>query len=301
MNQLGVLLSAEFTFTVVQAATLPRSTQRDQIPDATTQSSQRKTNKEETENNCLPSLAKTGLAIGIILGVLLIACLFFTIIMRMKYFTLQSLFSRRSRKGRKLTKPWPTPTAETGPAYEHPAPTSTVTTYGSRPRGTATAMTPRNVIQPVDKELVDPRNVSPPIGHHQQASLAYSACTSTCTLDQTTSRRPLVLVPVVQQQQQDTASTQGYESIKPHSPLLPPPLSLPPLRPSRPLTPTRLEPPASPSPSRLTTTTRSSATFPWGFEPYASEDVPVADTLSEDQVLILPSPPNIPQFYARGF
>ncbi|KAL3480403.1 hypothetical protein BJX99DRAFT_29023 [Aspergillus californicus] len=104
------------------------------------------------------------------------------------------------------------------------------------------------------------------------------------------------------------------------SPLLPPPppLRLPPHRPlpSSASTPdpealtrsrTILEPgqdnsPLTLSPSHQSFATRSSGVFPCGFEPYVMEDGSVSgsDTMSEDQVLVLPSPPRGVQAYGLG-
>ncbi|KAL2828417.1 hypothetical protein BDW59DRAFT_143085 [Aspergillus cavernicola] len=204
--------------------------------------------------------------------------------MRLKHgpgFTLRSFFSRRFKRGRngKLTK-------------RCSSTSSNKIYHGST--------IPAIKVVPLDKELeilgvlTDPR--IPPASEYTP-------------IDPSQNSR-FIISPIIQSQvhepkleHQDLASHRRYDL---PSPLLPPPPSLW-LPPQRPLPvsdlevrPARDDRPLSPAPSQMTFATPSSGVFPCGFEPYARDDFPVSDTLSEDQVLVLPSPPRVQEDGFRG-
>ncbi|KAL2796713.1 hypothetical protein BJX66DRAFT_299112 [Aspergillus keveii] len=229
----------------------------------------------------------------------------------------RALFSRRSKRGRngKLAK-------------ESSSPTHIADDVAS----VRSAVNQRTMVL-VDKELeilgllTDPR-IPPSIGQSQgqnqiyQAAPQQSSTTSTLVIPGSGQSSQSYLKPQLhlQTESYDTLPAQRYEPITPISPLLPPPPSLwlplqqpsPAVRPSseRGTAPTRVETeepyaymdtmtPLSPSPSHLTFATRSSGVFPCGFEPYAVDDgaCPVSDRMSEDTVLVLPSPPRVVRAY----
>jgi hypothetical protein len=233
---------------------------------------------------------------------------------------IRALFSRRSKRGRngKLAKE---PSSSTHSADDVASVRSTVN---------------QRTMVLVDKELeilgllTDPR-IPPAMGQSQHQNQIHPSA------PQPSSTMTTLVIPVSGQSSQsclkpqlhlqtescDTLSAQRYEPLTPTSPLLPPPPSLwlPLQRPSQAARPssergvaaTRVEieeiytdtmTPLSPSPSHLTFATRSSGVFPCGFEPYAVDDgaCPVSDRMSEDTVLVLPSPPRVIRAYgyARG-
>ncbi|KAJ0425956.1 hypothetical protein BJY00DRAFT_274080 [Aspergillus carlsbadensis] len=227
----------------------------------------------------------------------------------------RALFSRRSKRGRngKLVK-------------ESSSSTNSADDVASvRP-----AVNQKTMVL-VDKELeilgllTDPRNPpSMPKCQNQihQSAPQPSSTTSTLVVPGCgqSSKSYLEPHPHIQTESYDTLPARRYEPLTPTSPLLPPPPSLrlpvqrpsPAVRPSseRGAAPTRIETedtypytdamaPISPSPSHLTFATRSSGVFPCGFEPYAVDDgaCPVSDRMSEDTVLVLPSPPRVVRAY----
>lgn len=103
-----------------------------------------------------------------------------------------------------------------------------------------------------------------------------------------------------------SSSTQSHDEPPHHppSPLLPPTPSLwLPLQTHRasqqPAEPDLSIPP-SPSLSYRTFATRSSGIFPFGAEPHTVDDGTVSDTLLDDHVLVLPSPPRFARSYGWG-
>ncbi|KAL4782034.1 hypothetical protein BJX76DRAFT_306380 [Aspergillus varians] len=178
--------------------------------------------------------------------------------------------------------------------------------------------TSAKAIFPLDKELeilgllTDPRNTeSQPISWYSPSSPA-----AACTLSNTKTPHTYTLPPIYPhpqlglEEQDEDAITPSRQSLlpPPPSPLLPPAPSLwPPLQSSRSgQESAEIDNNVPPSPSAQsyrTFATRSSGVFPWGMEPRAVEDggAYVADTLSEDQVLVLPSPPRFAHSYGYGY
>lgn len=244
------------------------------------------------QNTSLSSLIKAELAAIPIL------------IMRIKQgpgLTIRSLFSRRSKQAKNEKSPKRCSTS----GSDHSD------SLRTRPRA-------------LDKELeilgllVDPRKEIPPtpIPHYYSHSHSQPRPSSASARRPKTATTPpphnLSLYPGVhtyqdseyqgQEHRESTASsTQSHEyPHHPPSPLLPPTPSLwLPLQtqraPQQPAEPD-LSIPSSPALSSRTFATRSSGIFPWGAEPHAVED----DTLLDDQVLVLPSPPRFARSYGWG-
>ncbi|KAL4915139.1 hypothetical protein BDW62DRAFT_133315 [Aspergillus aurantiobrunneus] len=287
--------SSTATTTHCLAATQPPR-QRDNFPASLS-----------SKDTSLSTLSQVELALGLT-GILTIL-VFALVAMRIKNglgFTLCSLFSRRSKKGKKgkLTKRCSTvPSTSNDPMLMLPIPK------------------PQKSI-PLDKELEilglleDPRKESAPLTCNSPSGPA-------CTLNTAASHATSLVFPVVQMQPNSQKQYQSRDdtifsrqshispSFHPPSPLLPPPPSLwLPLQqqPQESQERTSVQNPAetentiplSPVLSYRTFATRSSGIFPWGMEPHTADDGFEADTLSEGNVLVLPSPPRFARSYGCG-
>lgn len=215
--------------------------------------------------------------------------------MRLKYgqsegFTFRSLFSRRSNKGSK-SKSAP---ASFDNANGYPSPSRT---HRAKP-----------ALQAKELEILglvtDPRKESPPRSW-------YSPSETEPTLDDpaAVSHTPF-LYPFDQphdehsdqNSDQETMSSRRRHESMPPTPLLPPPpsLSLPPQQPLDGPGNLHSQTPSEPttdigaplSPALSYRTYASSGIFPWGSQPNV-----VDDGLSDDQVLVLPSPPKFTRSY----
>lgn len=229
------------------------------------------------------------------------AILILIITMRIKQnsgLTICSLFSRRSKQAKNEKAPKRCSTS----ASDHNDALRT-----ARPKA-------------LDKELeilgllVDPRKELPPtpIPGYSHSQPRPSSASARRPKTATPPPHNLSLFPAVhtyqdpdfQEQEHDeftTSSTQTHEPHHPPSPLLPPTPSLwLPLQtqraPQQPAEPDLSIPP-SPALSYRTFATRSSGIFPWGTEPHTVDDGIASDTLLDDQVLVLPSPPRFARSY----
>lgn len=232
------------------------------------------------------------------------AILVLIITMRIKQnpgLTIRSLFSRRSKQAKNEKAPKRCSTS----ASDHNDFGSTLRT--ARPKA-------------LDKELeilgllVDPRKELPqtPIPRCSHSQPRPSSASARRPKTATPPPHNLSLFPAVhtyqdpdfQEQEHDestTSSSQTHEPHHPPSPLLPPTPSLwLPLQtqraPQQPAEPD-LSIPSSPALSYRTFATRSSGIFPWGTEPHTVDDGIASDTLLDDQVLVLPSPPRFARSY----
>ncbi|KAI9372717.1 hypothetical protein BJX61DRAFT_506014 [Aspergillus egyptiacus] len=266
---------------------LHRSLQRESNPNLP--SKQHPTG--QTQPGFHNTASKVGLALGLTVGAVLLILILAFGTMRLKYgtgFTLRSFFSRRFMKRIRKEKP-----------TERCLSTSDETSAGSNP-------------SPADKELellrqFASRNVLPvQHRHHQQRqSIADAHTSAPC------SRSSIAGLPAIKTHHSQF-QIQPYETDEPEvadpeprrykspSPLLPPTPSLW-LPSQRPLPLAQEVSQPSPSSSHFSLGTRSSGPSSCGVERYEEEDGPGPDTLLDDQVLILPSPPSVIQSYGfRG-